>query len=235
MLHLSIYRYDPDKDTKPYMQEYDVEQSEIKGIMLLDALEAVKVQDPTLAFRRSCAHGVCGSDGMNINGKNGLACLTRLQDLPDNISIRPLPSMPIVRDLIVDLEQFYNQFNAVKPYLNGAKKDISEGEYLQDKAAREKLNGLYECVLCACCSTSCPSFWWNPKKFLGPAALLWACRFIMDSRDMTQDERLDDLNGLWKMYRCHNIMNCTNVCPKGLNPNKAIHDIQHLIEKRESS
>ena len=186
MLHLSIYRYNPETDAKPYLQEYDVDPKDIKGIMLLDALEAVKVQDPSIAFRRSCAHGVCGSDGMNINGKNGLACLTRLQDLPNKITIRPLPSMPIVRDLIVDLEQFYEQFRAVKPYLNGAKKDIKDGEYIQSKAAREKLNGLYECVLCACCTTSCPSFWWNPKKFLGPAALLWACRFIMDSRDMTQ-------------------------------------------------
>ncbi|MEE2769582.1 MAG: succinate dehydrogenase iron-sulfur subunit [Pseudomonadota bacterium] len=235
MLHLSIYRYNPETDSKPYLQEYDVNPRDIKGIMLLDALEAVKVQDPSLAFRRSCAHGVCGSDGMNINGKNGLACLTRLQDLPNKVTIRPLPSMPIVRDLIVDLEQFYEQFHSVKPYLNGEERDISEGEYLQDKASREKLNGLYECVLCACCTTSCPSFWWNPKKFLGPAALLWACRFIMDSRDMTQAERLKDLDGLWKMYRCHNIMNCTNVCPKGLNPNKAIYEIKHLIETKGKS
>lgn len=232
MLHLAIYRYNPETDAKPYLQEYNIDPKDIKGIMLLDALEAAKVQDPSLAFRRSCAHGVCGSDGMNINGKNGLACLTRLQDLPNKITIRPLPSMPIIRDLIVDLEQFYNQFNSVKPYLNGEEKDIKDGEYLQDKAAREKLNGLYECVLCACCSTSCPSFWWNPKKFLGPAALLWACRFIMDSRDMTQEERLNDLTGLWKMYRCHNIMNCANVCPKGLNPNKAIYSIKQLIESK---
>lgn len=230
MFSVSIYRYNPEKDAKPYMQDYSVQTDQIKGIMLLDILEAVKVQDPTLAFRRSCAHGVCGSDGMNINGKNGLACLTRIKDLPDRIVIRPLPGMPIIRDLIIDLDQFYEQFHSVKPYLQGPDIDVSKGEYLQDKVAREKLNGLYECVLCACCSTSCPSFWWNPKKFLGPAALLWACRFIMDSRDMTQEERLNDLEGLWRMYRCHNIMNCTNVCPKGLNPNKAIHQIKEQIE-----
>jgi len=232
MYSISLYRYNPEKDAKPYMQDYSVHPDQIKGIMLLDILEAIKVQDPTLAFRRSCAHGVCGSDGMNINGKNGLACLTRIKDLPERIVIRPLPGMPIIRDLIIDLDQFYEQFHSVKPYLQGPDIDVSKGEYLQDKIAREKLNGLYECVLCACCSTSCPSFWWNPKKFLGPAALLWACRFIMDSRDMTQEERLKDLDGLWRMYRCHNIMNCTNVCPKGLNPNKAIHQIKEHIEQQ---
>ncbi len=229
MLEISVYRYNPDKDSKPYMQTYNIKKSDVKGIMLLDALEVIKSQDPTFAYRRSCAHGVCGSDGLNINGKNSLACLTKLADLPDKMSIRPLPGMPVVRDLIIDMDRFYKQYNSVQPFLKAEKRKIEDGEYLQSPKEREKLNGLYECVLCACCSTACPSFWWNPDKFVGPAGLLWACRFIMDSRDVTTEERLKDLEGLWRLYRCHNIMNCTNVCPKGLNPNKAIHNIQKKI------
>tara|TARA_E500000178_G_C16947757_1_gene719679 strand:- start:717 stop:1424 length:708 start_codon:yes stop_codon:yes gene_type:complete len=233
MFEVSIYRYNPEQDSKPYMQTYNVNKSDVKGIMLLDILEAIKSQDPTLAYRRSCAHGVCGSDGLNINGKNGLACLTKIADLPDKLSIRPLPGMPVVRDLIIDLEQFYTQYKSIKPFLQADEKPLSEGEYIQSPDDRDKLNGLYECILCACCSTACPSFWWNPDKFVGPAGLLWACRFIVDSRDMKTDERLKNLEGLWRLYRCHNIMNCTNVCPKGLNPNKAIHNIMKMVANKQ--
>ena len=233
MFEVSIYRYNPEQDSKPYMQTYNVNKSDVKGIMLLDILEAIKAQDPTLAYRRSCAHGVCGSDGLNINGKNGLACLTKIADLPDKLSIRPLPGMPVVRDLIIDLEQFYTQYKSIKPFLQADEKPLSEGEYLQSPDDRDKLNGLYECILCACCSTACPSFWWNPDKFVGPAGLLWACRFIVDSRDMKTEERLKNLEGLWRLYRCHNIMNCTNVCPKGLNPNKAIHNIMNMVANKQ--
>lgn len=232
---VNIYRYNPEVDSKPRVEKYSIDPKQIKGIMLLDLLEAIKSQDPSLAYRRSCAHGVCGSDGLNINGKNALACLTKLKDLPRKITIRPLPGMPVIRDLIIDMDRFYKQYESVKPFLQAKEKTVEEGEYLQSPEERDKLNGLYECILCACCSTACPSFWWNPDKFVGPAGLLWACRFIVDSRDMTTEERLKDLQGLWRLYRCHNIMNCTNVCPKGLNPNKAIHTIQEHISKDANS
>lgn len=226
-----IYRYNPETDKKPYIQEYELDNVE-PGTMLLAALLRIKdEQDETLSFRRSCGEGVCGSDGMNINGTNGLACITSTDDLKQPIEIKPLPGLPVIRDLIIDMEQFYKQYRAVKPYMI-VNDPMPEVELKQTPKQREQLDGLYECVLCACCSTSCPSFWWNPDKFLGPAALLQASRFIEDSRDQAFEERLADLEGPFKLFRCHTIMNCVNVCPKGLNPTKAIGRIKHKMVTR---
>jgi succinate dehydrogenase / fumarate reductase iron-sulfur subunit len=222
-----IYRYDPDKDAKPYVQDYDVEMGS-SDRMLLDALERIKTVDGTLALRRSCREGVCGSDAMNINGKNGLACTTKLVELKE---IKPLPGLPIIRDLIVDMTQFFAQYHSIKPYLVNDEPP-PEKERLQSPREREELDGLYECILCACCSTSCPSFWWNPDKFVGPAGLLQAYRFIADSRDKATNERLDDLEDPYRLFRCHTIMNCVDVCPKGLNPTRAIGKIKELLVKR---
>ena len=231
-MNFSIYRFDPDKDDKPYMQDYVLDESKIwPGMMLLDALIELKAQDESLSFRRSCQEGVCGSDGMNINGGNGLACITPLEGLKTPIQLRPLPGLPVIRDLIVDMDQFYNQYRAAKPYLINEDPE-PEVERLQSPAKRERLDGLYECILCACCSTSCPSFWWNPDKFLGPAALLQSWRFLADSRDQATDLRLDELEGPFKLFRCHTIMNCVEVCPKGLNPTRAIGQIKALMLKR---
>ncbi|MFA7387898.1 MAG: succinate dehydrogenase iron-sulfur subunit [Thiohalobacteraceae bacterium] len=231
-MNFSIYRFDPDKDDKPYMQDYVLDDSKIApGMMLLDALIELKAQDESLSFRRSCQEGVCGSDGMNINGGNGLACITPLEGLKTPIQLRPLPGLPVVRDLIVDMGQFYNQYRAAKPYLINEDPE-PEVERLQSPAERERLDGLYECILCACCSTGCPSFWWNPDKFLGPAALLQSWRFLADSRDQATDLRLDELEGPFKLFRCHTIMNCVEVCPKGLNPTRAIGQIKALMLKR---
>jgi succinate dehydrogenase / fumarate reductase iron-sulfur subunit len=223
-MRFNIYRYNPDVDSKPYIQKYELKNIE-PGMMLLAALLKLKEQDETLSFRRSCGEGVCGSDSMNINGVNGLACITPLSELKQPVEIRPLPGLPVVRDLIVDMEQFYQQYRAVKPYLI-VKDPMPEVELPQTPEQREKLDGLYECILCGCCSTSCPSFWWNPDKFLGPAALLQASRFIEDSRDQALDERLENLEGPFKLFRCHTIMNCVQVCPKGLNPTRAIGNIK---------
>jgi len=228
-MKISIYRYNPEKDTKPYMQDYLLDGVS-SDMMVLEALVNIKAMDETLSFRRSCGEGVCGSDGMNINGRNRLACITPLKDLKPPIEICPLPGMPVIRDLVVDLSQFYDQYRAVKPYLI-VNDPIPEIELLQTPAEREKLDGLYECILCACCSTSCPSFWWNPDKFRGPAALLQAARFLEDSRDQATSERLNDLEGPYRLFRCHTIMNCTDVCPKGLNPSKAIGDIKKKLIK----
>ncbi len=219
-----IQRFNPEQDTKPYMQAYQLDSVE-PGAMLLDALLAIKVQDSTLSFRRSCGEGVCGSDSMNINGRNGLACLTPVNELKQPIEIRPLPGQPIIRDLVIDQEPFFKQYKAAKPWLKTFDND-PEKERLQSPADRDKLDGLYECILCACCSAACPSFWWNPDKFLGPAALLQACRFIEDSRDQATEQRLDELEGAYKLYRCHSIMNCVDVCPKQLSPTKAIGTIR---------
>ncbi|MFP5505700.1 MAG: succinate dehydrogenase iron-sulfur subunit, partial [Gammaproteobacteria bacterium] len=198
-MRFSIYRFDPDKDSQPYMQDYELGEDKIRpGMMLLDALLELKAQDETLSFRRSCQEGVCGSDGMNINGRNGLACITPLADLKTPIELRPLPGQPVIRDLIVDLAQFYAQYRAARPYLINDEPE-PEVERLQSPAERDRLDGLYECILCACCSTSCPSFWWNPDKFLGPAALLQSWRFLADSRDRATDQRLDDLEGPFKL------------------------------------
>ncbi|BBU95080.1 succinate dehydrogenase iron-sulfur subunit [Providencia hangzhouensis] len=236
-LQFSIYRYNPDMDNAPRMQDYTLEVPEGRDMMLLDALIQIKEQDPTLSFRRSCREGVCGSDGLNMNGKNGLACITPLSALirgGKKIVIRPLPGLPVVRDLIIDMTQFYTQYEKIRPYLINDNKNPPARENLQTPAQREKLDGLYECILCACCSTSCPSFWWNPDKFIGPAGLLAAYRFLIDSRDTETDSRLDDLNDAFSVFRCHSIMNCVNVCPKGLNPTKAIGHIKSMLLKHSA-
>lgn len=233
-MKFTIYRYNPDADDKPYMQDFVLDEAEVKpGMMLLDALLLLKAQDESLSFRRSCGEGVCGSDGMNINGHNGLACITPLADLKSPVQVRPMPGMPVIRDLIVDLEQFYKQYRAVKPWLVN-NDPVPEVERCQSPEERERLDGLYECILCGCCSTACPSFWWNPDKFLGPAALLQSWRFLADSRDQATDERLAELEGPFKLFRCHTIMNCVDVCPKGLNPTRAIGRIKELMVKRST-
>jgi succinate dehydrogenase / fumarate reductase iron-sulfur subunit len=229
-MRFSIYRYDPDRDARPRMQDYEL-KLEPTDRMLLDALVRLKAQDDSLSFRRSCREGVCGSDAMNINGKNGLACITKIADLPDKVTLRPLPGLPVVRDLIVDMTQFFNQYHSVKPYLI-ARDAPPERERLQSPAEREELNGLYECILCACCSTSCPSFWWNPDKYVGPAGLLQAYRFIADTRDQATAERLDNLDDPYRLFRCHTIMNCTDACPKNLNPALAIGKIKEMLVRR---
>ena len=227
---VEVMRYNPDKDNAPYMQTYEL-QLEGNERMLLDALLKLKKMDETLSFRRSCREGICGSDGMNVNGKNGLACLINMADLPKKIVIRPLPGLPIIRDLVVDMSMFYNQYEKVQPYVINDTPPPPK-ERLQAPEDREKLDGLYECILCACCSTSCPSFWWNPEKFLGPSALLQAYRFLADSRDQATKERLDDLNDPYRLFRCHTIMNCVDVCPKHLNPTRAINKIKDLLVAR---
>jgi succinate dehydrogenase / fumarate reductase iron-sulfur subunit len=225
-----IYRYDPDTGRAPELQTIEIELGDGER-MLLDALYKLKEKDPSLSFRRSCREGVCGSDAMNINGKNGLACLTNMRNLKDPIVLKPLPGLPVVRDLIVDMTQFFKQYHSVKPYL--VNDDIPpEKERLQSPEEREELNGLYECILCACCSTSCPSFWWNPDKFVGPAGLLQAYRFLSDSRDQGTGERLDNLEDPYRLFRCHTIMNCVEVCPKSLNPTRAIGKIKELMVRR---
>ena len=229
-MRFSLYRYNPEKDDKPYMQDYvlEVDSHDVK---LLDALVKLKAQDDSLSFRRSCREGICGSDAMNINGRNGLACITDLRSLKQPITLRPLPGLPVIRDLIVDMTQFFKQYHSIKPYLVNDT-PAPERERLQSPEDREKLDGLYECILCACCSTSCPSFWWNPDKYVGPAGLLAAYRFIIDSRDEATHARLDNLNDPYRLFRCHTIMNCTEVCPKGLNPAKAIDSIKGMMAIR---
>lgn len=231
-MRFSIYRFNPESDQQPYMQDYELSEDEITpGMMLLAALIRLKEKDQTLSFRRSCQEGVCGSDAMNINGTNGLACVTPLASLEEPVQIRPLPGMPVVRDLVVDMENFYRQYREVKPYLINDEPE-PEVERLQSPEQREKLDGLYECILCACCSASCPSYWWNPDKYLGPAALLQAARFIQDSRDEATDQRLEQLDDAYKLFRCHSIMNCVQVCPKGLNPTRAIGEIKKQMIKK---
>ena len=228
---VSIYRYNPEVDTKPSMQEYEVALPEGKDLMVLDVLALVKEQDASVAYRRSCREGVCGSDGMNINGTNGLACITPLSAVggPTNkLVLRPLPGVPVIRDLVVDMAIFYQQFEKVQPYLiNDAPAPAIER--LQTPEDRAKLDGLYECILCACCSTNCPSFWWNPDKFVGPAGLLQAYRFLADSRDTATEERLSSLDDPFSVFRCRGIMNCVAVCPKGLNPTRAIGHIRSML------
>jgi len=226
-----IYRYDPDRDVRPHMQSFEV-RLQPTDRMLLDGLMRIKADyDDSLSFRRSCREGVCGSDAMNINGRNGLACITNLRELRQPIVLRPIPGLPVVRDLIVDMSHFFDQYHSIKPFLIN-ESPPPERERLQSPAEREELNGLYECILCACCSTACPSFWWNPDKFVGPAGLLQAYRFIADSRDQATGERLDDLNDPYRLFRCHTIMNCVDVCPKGLNPTRAIGKIKELMLRR---
>lgn len=230
-MQFSIYRYNPDTDPKPYMKDYEIDVKICEGNMLLDALVAIKnTQDETLSFRRSCGEGVCGSDGMNINGRNGLACITPLQLLNSDKKnvIMPLPGMPIVRDLVVDLTNFFAQYRKIKPFLINTG-PVSAIERLQTPEQRAELDGLYECILCACCSSACPSFWWNPEKFVGPAAALQAARFIKDSRDDATTQRLADLDDAYSVFRCRTILNCADVCPKGLNPGKAIAEIRRKM------
>ena len=229
-MRFSIYRFDPESGQKPAMQDVELDILP-EGKMLLDALLAIKDIDPSLSLRRSCREGVCGSDAMNINGRNGLACITPLAELKEPITLRPLPGLPVIRDLIVDLTQFYQQYRSIEPYLINHDPE-PEIERLQSPAQRAELDGLYECILCACCSTACPSFWWNPDKFVGPAGLLQAYRFIADSRDQATNARLDDLEDPYRLFRCHSIMNCVEVCPKGLNPTAAIGNIKALLVNR---
>ena len=231
MLTVSVYRYNPEADEAPYMQDF-LFDSEGKDLMVLDVLEKLKVVDPSLVFRRSCREGVCGSDGVNISGKNGLACITPLSEAVrgDKLVIRPLPGLPVVRDLVIDMSQFYAQYEKIKPYMMNDSAP-PEKERLQSQEDRAKLDGLYECILCACCSTACPSFWWNPDKFIGPSGLLQAYRFLADTRDTATEERLTDLQDPFSVFRCHGIMNCVQVCPKGLNPTKAIGHIRTMLVK----
>ena len=229
-MKVSIYRYNPDVDEVPNMREMHVELPEDKDLMVLDVLALLKAQDSTLSYRRSCREGVCGSDGINMNGRNGLACVTPVSQVAKKgkLVIRPLPGLPVIRDLVVDMDQFYQNYEKVTPYLvNDEPRPVQER--LQTPEDREKLDGLYECILCACCSTSCPSFWWNPDKFIGPAGLLQAYRFLADSRDTATEQRLADLDDPFSVFRCRGIMNCVNVCPKGLNPTRAIGKIRTML------
>ncbi len=229
-MQVSIYRYNPDTDEAPWMQDVDVEIPQGRDLMVLDVLELMKGSDPSIAYRRSCREGVCGSDGLNMNGRNGLACITPLSEVvkKDRLVLRPLPGLPVIRDLVVDMTQFFRQYEKIQPYLQNDTPAPAQ-ERLQSPEDRDKLDGLYECILCACCSTSCPSFWWNPDKFIGPAGLLQAYRFLSDSRDTATAERLAELDDPFSVFRCRGIMNCVNVCPKGLNPTRAIGHIKHML------
>lgn len=228
-MRFSVYRYNPDTDSAPYMQDFELDVN--PEMMVREALIRLKAQDESLSFRHSCGEGVCGSDALNINGFNRLACITPVVELKEPVQVRPVPGLPVIRDLVVDMSQFYAQYRVAKPYLIN-NDPVPEKERLQSPEDRDQLDGLYECILCGCCSTSCPSFWWNPDKYMGPAALLQAWRFLADSRDQATDERLDILEGPYKLFRCHSIMNCVEACPKGLNPTKAIGHIKQLMLKR---
>lgn len=234
-LTLSIYRYNPEIDTEPYMKDYKLTIPTKSDPMLLTLLERLKAeQDSSITYRRSCREGVCGSDGMNINGTNGLACITHVSQLKsDKIVIRPLPGFPVIRDLVVDMSQFYIQYERIEPYLQNDEVAPAQ-ERLQSPEERAQLDGLYECILCACCTSSCPSFWWNPEKFVGPAGLLQARRFLADSRDKATEHRLNNLQDPFSVFRCRTIMNCANVCPKGLNPTQAIGKIRHQMLTQET-
>ncbi len=226
-----VYRYDPDLDANPRVDTYTVDL-ESCGPMVLDALIKIKNEiDPTLTFRRSCREGVCGSCAMNIGGGNTLACTKAIADISGAVSIYPLPHMPVVKDLVPDMTNFYAQYASIQPYLQ-TKSAAPEKEWKQAPEDRAKLDGLYECILCACCSTACPSYWWNSERYLGPAALLQSYRWLIDSRDENTGERLDNLEDPFRLYRCHTIMNCANTCPKGLNPAQAIGEIKQLLVKR---
>jgi succinate dehydrogenase / fumarate reductase iron-sulfur subunit len=228
-----VYRWNEDDGQNPHIDEYEVDMDSC-GPMVLDALIKIKNEiDSTLTFRRSCREGICGSCAMNIDGGNTLACTKAIDDCKGDVAIYPLPHMPVVKDLVPDLTNFYAQYASIKPWLRTQTPPPPDSERLQSKEDRAKLDGLYECILCASCSTSCPSYWWNGDKYLGPAALLQAYRFIADSRDEDTGARLDELEDPFKLYRCHTIMNCTNTCPKGLNPAKAIGEIKKLMVERK--
>jgi succinate dehydrogenase / fumarate reductase iron-sulfur subunit len=230
---LKIYRYDPDAPDNPRLDTYEIDLSEC-GPMVLDALIKIKNEiDPTLTFRRSCREGICGSCSMNIDGTNTLACIKPMEEVSGDINIYPLPHMKVIKDLVPDLTHFYAQYESIKPWMQTDTPAPSDGERLQSPEDRAKLDGLYECILCACCTTSCPSYWWNGDKYLGPATLLQAQRWISDSRDENTGQRLDDLEDPFKLFRCHTIMNCTQTCPKGLNPAKAIAGIKQLMVERQ--
>ena len=229
-MQVSVYRYDPDKDNEPYLQDFNIEIPGGKDLMVLDLLALLKEKDESVTYRRSCREGVCGSDGISMNGKNGLACITPLSEVvrKDKLVLKPLPGLPVIRDLVVDMEQFYAQYKKIQPYLMNTDVAPSQ-ERLQSPEDRAKLDGLYECILCACCSTNCPSFWWNPDKFIGPAGLLQAYRFLADSRDTGDVERLAGLDDPFSVFRCRGVMNCVAVCPKGLNPTRAIGHIRSML------
>ncbi len=230
----TVYRYDPDSGENPRYDTFEIDLDNC-GPMVLDALIKMKSEmDPTLTFRRSCREGICGSCAMNINGANGLACTTAIEDLKgSNVRITPLPHMDVIKDLVPDFTHFYAQYASIRPWLQTVSTTPSGKERLQSPEQREKLDGLYECILCACCSTSCPSYWWNSDKFLGPAILLQAYRWLADSRDEMTGERLDELEDPFRLYRCHTIMNCSNVCPKGLSPARAIAEIKKMQAERQ--
>lgn len=232
-MKVSVYRYNPEQDSEPYMQDIEIELPEGKDLMVLDVLNLLKEKDQSLTYRRSCREGVCGSDGMNMNGRNGLACVTPVSQVIENneIRLRPLPGLPVIRDLVIDMSIFYKQYEKIEPYLQNDTPPPSI-ERLQSPEDRAKLDGLYECILCACCSTACPSFWWNPEKFIGPAGLLQAYRFLADSRDTATEERLSQIDDPFSVFRCRGIMNCVSVCPKGLNPTRAIGHIRNLLVAR---
>lgn len=228
-----IYRYNPESEANPSVDNFEVDLNDC-GPMVLDALIKIKGEtDATLTFRRSCREGICGSCAMNIDGTNTLACTKSIADVKGDVKIYPLPHMPVVKDLIPDMKQFYEQYASIKPWLQNDTKPPANQERLQSIEDRAKLDGLYECILCACCSTSCPSYWWNSDKYLGPAVLLQSYRFLVDSRDNATDERLAALKDPFKLYRCHTIMNCTKTCPKGLNPAKAIAETKKMMLERK--
>lgn len=233
MLTVEIYRYHPEEDERPRMREYEV-ADEYRNAMVLDVLEHLKTDDPTLAYRRSCREGVCGSDGMNINGSNRLSCVTRVADVlgrADRLTLRPLPGMPVIRDLVVDQSLFFKQYERIKPWLINDEVPPAR-ERLQTPEERAKLDGLYECILCGCCTSGCPSWWWNPERYVGPAGLLQAYRFLVDSRDTATEQRLTELEDPFSVFRCRTIGNCTAWCPKGLNPMGAIGRIKVAITGR---
>jgi len=228
----TIYRYDPESGANPRYDRFELDLA-TTGPMVLDALIKIKNElDPTLTFRRSCREGICGSCAMNINGRNHLACTTAIAELSGDIRITPLPHMEVIKDLVADFTHFYAQYASIRPWLQTVSPPPASKERRQSPEQRAKLDGLYECILCACCSTACPSYWWNSDKFLGPAILLQAYRWLADSRDEMTGERLDALEDPFRLYRCHTIMNCANVCPKGLSPARAIAEIKKLQAER---
>ncbi len=229
-----VYRYDPDTEDNPRTDTYFVDLEDC-GPMVLDGLLWIKNKiDPTLTLRRSCREGICGSCAMNIDGLNTLACTKGMDEIEGVIRVYPLPHLPVVKDLVPDLSTFYAQHRSIEPWLKTTT-PAPQTEWLQSREDREKLDGLYECILCACCSTSCPSYWWNGEKYLGPAILLQAYRWLIDSRDEGREERLDGLEDPFKLYRCHTIMNCSKTCPKGLNPAKAIAELKKMMVTRQAA
>jgi len=229
----SVYRYDPDSGENPHIDKYEIDLDEC-GPMVLDAIIKIKNEvDSTLTFRRSCREGICGSCAMNIDGTNTLACLKPIEEVKGEVKIYPLPHMPVVKDLVPDLSQPYAQLASIEPWMQSETPPPPDAEVLQSPEERAKLDGLWECILCFCCTTACPSYWWNGDRYLGPAVLLQSYRWLADSRDEGTGERLDDLEDPFRLYRCHTIMNCTKTCPKGLNPAKAIGEIKKMIVERQ--